>query len=359
MKRDNYHYSFRTINGYPQPFKFIISPRELGKSTSAELEIASSNYRKGGVTIYLLRQVVDITEAYIESFEAINNKFDDVPKIKLEYNKSELKDGIVHVYNVEKDAEGVETKRLYIVLIALSISNSRRKRLSYPNIKGVVMDEFIADVEEGGEKYIKGEYKRFLETYNTLQREGDNLPVYFLGNPYSLYNPYFVGLGVDTSKLTAGAIITGANYVIQCATLSEELKEAILKKNPLYKFDDSYKKYAFEGRAVHDEKIQVLKVQPANFSLRYVFRMSGKFIEVYKGDLIENGLLYWVRTTTELETNKTPLCFDFEDLVARCALISLEDKKDFTRLKIALRARRVYFSSIECYYLLREIYYNI
>lgn len=358
MKRDNIHANFRAINGYPQRFKCIISARELGKSTSAGLDITYNNYKKGGVTIYLVRRVVDITEAFILSIENDINKFDGY-NVKLTYNRSELKEGIVHVYNEETTEDKKKIKRLFIVFIALSIDQSRRKRLKYPTIKGVIFDEFIADVEEGGEKYLKGEFKRFEETYNTLRRECEDLPVYFLGNPYSLYNPYFIGWGVDTSKLKVGEYLTSDQYVIHYAKLSEELKAKILEKNPLYKFNDEYKMYALEGRAVHDEKIQVLKAQPANFSLRYTFRFNKKFIQVFKGDLIENGLFYWVTTTDEISTNKTAFCFDFEDLVNQCELLSREDKQNFTRLKSALRARRVYFSSIECYYMLREIYFNL
>ena len=64
VKLDNIHYSFRGIDGYNKPFNFIVSPRELGKTTMMwNIKI----YRKWKVNkkpwIYLVRQVVEITDS--------------------------------------------------------------------------------------------------------------------------------------------------------------------------------------------------------------------------------------------------------------------------------------------------------
>ena len=171
MKRDNIHHSFRSINGYPQPFKFVISPREPGKTTAAVWEIMHKNYLKGGITILLMRNNVDITEGYIYSIQENNNKFDDAPKLKLSWKADELKGGIVHIYN--EDSTSGE-KRLFAVCVSLSTKNSIRKRLQYPNAKAMIMDEFICDLSVG-EKYLKGEYARFLETYNRLAELEDKI----------------------------------------------------------------------------------------------------------------------------------------------------------------------------------------
>ena len=362
MKRDNIHYTFRAINGYPQPFKFVISPREPGKTTAAVWEIMHKNYIKGGITILLMRNNVDITEGYIYSIQENNNKFDDAPKLKLSWKADELKGGIVHIYN--EDSSSGE-KRLFAVCVSLSTKNSIRKRLQYPNAKAMIMDEFICDLSVG-EKYLKGEYARFLETYNTFNREYRNkngekasMPVYFLGNPYSLYNPYFVGLKVNTRLLHPGAIISGPNYVIQCYQLTEELKQLILKSNPLYQFDDSYTRYAFNGMAVQDEKIPLCETLPKNYSLKFIFKIENKYIECYRGDTFDTVLFWWIRLCDNSSSNKIAYCFDYEELVARCALISLQDRKLFTNLKTAIKYRRIDFNCIECYYLFKEIYLNI
>ena len=141
--------------------------------------------------------------------------------------------------------------------------------------------------------------------------------------------------------------------------MTEELKQLILKSNPLYKFDDSYTRYAFNGMAVQDEKIPLCETLPKNYSLKFIFKIENKYIECYRGDTFDTVLFWWIRLCDNSSSNKIAYCFDYEELVARCALISLQDRKLFTNLKTAIKYRRIDFNCIECYYLFKEIYLNI
>ncbi|MBR5990928.1 MAG: phage DNA encapsidation protein [Bacilli bacterium] len=355
--RDNIHFTFRTVDGYNLPFNFVISEREPGKSTAMTLDKLYKCWKENGETSVLVRRrVVHITEAYINDLAEIINKFTD-DAVTFEFSKGSLKDGIVDVK--------IAGKR-FIRVVGLSVDITQLKSLVERNLRYMIFDEFICN-PKFGEKYLKDEATKFMEVYNTFRREAKNLKVYFLGNPYSLYNPYFMFFGVDTSKLKRGAIVSdGKSYVIQCYEMTKELKEKIMRENPLYQFDNTYTRYAFEGQNINDQNIIIRTQIPEHYPLRYAFRVQGKVIAVYSADWMHVDMktaefAYYARFVEPLSISKRRdiICFDFDELVENTALLSPEDRNKFSKLKTAMRNRDIAFSTIECYYLLEEVYFNL
>ena len=356
-ERDNLHYNFRTIDGYNKPINIVISAREAAKSTSFNLDKAYFKWKKDGATIlYLVRQVVEINEALIESIQDnIINKFTD-DNVKFQYSKTAFRDGIVDIKINGK---------IYMRILALNIPSRRIKQALLKDIGVIVFDEFIIN-QRLGEKYLPSESTKIAEIYTTYKREridnGLPLKIYFLGNPYSLYNPVFMWLGISPSKLKLGEILVGKNYVVQWYKLTEELKAKILADNPLYEFDEDYKAYAFDGKPILDENIKLEPQVPSRFSIRFLFRIEHKIIAVYNNNYWEDGAdLYYCKFISPEDASKrrTMYCFDFGDLVNRSALVSKSDISKFNKFKIAMRKRQVAFQSIDCYYLVEEIYFNL
>ena len=353
VKQDNIHFSLRTINGYNLPFNFIISEREAGKSTAIWLQSYDTWIREGRTTLVVRRKVVHITKAYIDDICQIIRKFRD-ESCKFEYAQSTLKEGIVDIYINEKR---------FVRICALSVDITALKSLVLRDLKYIIFDEFICN-QRFGEKYLKDEATKFMEVYNTFRRESEGLKVYWMGNPYSLYNCYFLFFGVDTSKLKRGAIISDKkSYVIQCYEITQELREKILKENPLYQFDNSYTKYAFEGKNVNDENIIIRPKLPPSFKLLYVFKNANKYIGLYRRDVfdLESEIVYYAQfiEPNNISKRRDIICFDFEELVERVVMLSPEEKYKFQKIKDAMRKRLIAFASIECYYLLEEIYFNL
>jgi len=354
IKRDNIHYSTRKIDGYNLPFNFVISERELGKSTAIILDKIYKPFKeRGETTIVIRRNVNHISEDYVEDFANIINKFTD-DNVIFQYSKNSLKDGIA---TIKIDGKP------FIRFIGLSKTIASIKSMMFPNLQAIVFDEFICNAKFG-EKYLKEEATKFLEVYNTFRRESSRLKCWFLGNPYSLYNPYFVYFGVNTALLKRGAIITdNKQYVVECAEMCQELRDKILRENPLYQFDNAYTRYAFEGQNINDENIIIRDRRPENYFLHSLFRVGGKYIAVYRNNdftKIETPYFYAEFTDIERVSKKRDVyCFDLEELVDRTSLLSLDDKWKFEKLKNAMRKRLIEFNSIECYYLFEEIFYNI
>ena len=353
VQQDNIHFSLRTINGYNLPFNFIISEREAGKSTAIWLQSYDTWLKDGKTTLVVRRKVVHITKAYIDDICQIIRKFRD-ESCKFEYSQSTLKEGIVDIYINEKR---------FVRICALSVDITALKSLVLRDLKYIVFDEFICN-QRFGEKYLKDEATKFMEVYNTFRRESENLKVYWLGNPYSLYNVYFLFFNVDTAKLKRGAIINDKkSYVIQCYEITKELREKILAENPLYQFDNSYTKYAFEGKNVNDENIIIRSKLPPAFKLLYVFKNANKYIGLYRKDIwdLDSEVVYYAQfiEPNSISKRRDIICFDFEELVERVVMLSPEERWKFQKIKDAMRKRLIAFNSIECYYLLEEIYFNL
>ena len=357
--RDNLHYTFRKIDGYNLPFNFVISEREPGKSTAANLDKIYKDWKEHRYqSVIVKRQVNHITDSYIDDIGKCINKFTD-DNVVLEYKHSELQQGIVNVRIKGED---------FCRIVALSVKMSALKSLIVLNLKYMLFDEFICN-PKWDEKYLKDEASRFMEIYNTYKREAvdGRLKCYFLGNPYSLYNPYFMFFDVDTAKLKRGAIVTdGKRYVIECYEMNPLLKAKILKENPLAEMDNSYARYAFDGLNVNDANITIRKVVPDHYPMRFVFRVQGKCIAVHSAnwihvDINEAEFAYYARfiDPSSVSKRRDIICFDFDELVENTALLSSEDRNMFSKLKRAIQRRDIAFSSIECYYLLEEVYFNL
>ena len=347
---DNIHIEPRYIDGYDKAFNFIVCPREPGKTSMFWLKKIYIPWKKNKKPwIYMVRQSVEITQALIDSIsDTIINKFTD-DNVEFQYVRSTFKDGIV---DVKINGE------LFFRIVSLSIMLRRIKLAVLKNVAGVLFDEYIINPETQ-ERYLADEAFKIKEAYTTWTRESEGkLKVYFLANPYSLYNPMFVYLGVDTSKLKQGAVVVGKEYVIWCYQLTEELKAYILKNNPLYAFDDEYKKYAFDGVAILDEKVKLGKM-PKNYYLQFVFRIDKKNIGLFKNSMYNGGDKYFAKIVDDVSIHRTLYCFDFKDLINRCAIISNEERDRLNNFKIAMRKRLISFEDINCYYLVEEIYRNL
>lgn len=355
IKRDNLHYSFRPIDGYNKAINIVISPRELGKTTQMWLDKIYFPWKKNHKPwIFLVRQSVEIDEALIESIFSTNmNKFTDDALVPI-YKPSTFSSGIVDIYlNIDKE------QFLFLRIISLNIKMYRIKKAILRNVAGVVMDEFIIN-PQFQEKYLPKEYERIQEAYTTWRREADGvLKMYFLGNPYSLFNPLFVGLGVDISKLKRDSFYVGDFFVIHWAVLSQELKNKILEENPFYKFDEEYSNYAVDGQAVNDKNIKLGKL-PINFYLSFVLKMNGKFIGIFQNNYIDNlEDRYFCKFLDEVSARRTIYCFEFEEMLERSILISLDERMKLQRYKEAMRKRQVSFEDINVYYYMEEVYKNI
>ena len=366
MKRDKLHFRWNKTLSYNKIWNFAIGERESGKSVDSWFLIWNAFHYENRPSIVLRRRISDITSAYIEDTTNVLNKFLEKP-IQLLYMKGDIKQGIVDIKigDAGKEYSWKEIQKLPVFFRVIGLSNpmNRIKSLMLKDVKYFFFDEFICNLR-GGEKYLTAdEYFLIQEIYTTYNREAST-PIRILaaGNPYSVYTPLFMGLGVDTSKLKPGAFVVGPNYVINCFQVPEELKKIILKNNPMYQFDDAYKRYAFSGEAVNDQNIRICKCEPKGFKLKYVFKMGNDFISIHRGN--NRDFKFWcckhkADWLQKISKKRKIVVFNFGDMIEGAVKYNVQNVKDFYDLKQAMDNRQITYNCIDAQYMLEDIYPTI
>lgn len=313
-------------------------------------------HQKGFMIVLIRRQIVDVNETTISDFcNAYNVLLPDDQKISLYWKKGDLKTGICDVYI---SGESVPFFRV----VALSNPRYRLKGMAFDReLSLVVFDEYKVS---GKEKYLEEEYGKFQELYATLCRfgiqneDGSNRPprVLFLGNNYSLTDPYMANLKVPVSKIKPGEVITGDTWAFEDILISNQLREMLLRQNPLLSIgDDAYTRYALDGVSVSDQRIVIIENQPNGYQLKFVFYIENRYLGIYWG---EGTYRYWISVIDNYQPSKRRdvACFDFESLIDGTYLTSNSDTARFLVLKNAFRWRDVSYKSIYEGYLFEQIY---
>lgn len=368
IELDNLHYDYRAIDGYNKAFNFVMSPRELGKTSMMWIKKIYLPWKRNHKPwIYLVRQSVEITDALIDSIkDTIINKFTD-DNVEFTYKTSNFKDGIVDVFIVEhhiekqkqEDGKEIEIDNpenvLFFRVVSLSIKLRKIKLAVLKDVAGVFMDEYIINPKLQ-EKYLPDEAMKIKEAYTTWRREASGvLRFYIVGNPYTLFNPLFVDWDVDVNNLKLGEFYVGEIYVIHVASLSQQLKDKLLEVNPLYKFDEDYSDYALYGTPINDKNIR-LGERPKNYYLRYVFYYNNRYIGIFQNRAFDVNDKFFVEFVNEVSAKRTIFCVELDDLVERALVLSLEERNRLNYFKDAFRKRNVVFKDINCYYFFKEIY---
>jgi len=372
MKKDNLHFNFRYVDSFNATYNFIMSERTAGKSVAIFTKLEKIHRKHHRTAIVIRNKIVDITETYISSIEESINKFRDKDhKIKLKYKRGNIKEGIVDIF-----IDGRNDEIPFLRIIALSNPISRLKSFVLRAPACIVWDEYILNTRDG-EKYEPNTVLKFKEIYNTYFRETvdeNQIPkwsfkCYFLGNPYSRFHPMHSEVGMDYSKLKPGYFEHNGkrDYVVWCYTIKPELKEAILKANPLYNFDadDIYTKYAFGGESINDTNFTLIAKQPEHYYLRFIFRINNKYLCIYQDNRAPADRVgydtgrYWISVSNSINTNRRIYAVDFNQLVEGTQFITSDVKAICWRLKNSIGSRSVTYQSIEAGYLTEAIYQYI
>jgi hypothetical protein len=151
-------------------FNFIIGNRSSGKSYGLKKRVIKNFIDKGHQFIYLRRYKDELDKSKESYFNDIlfNKEFpDDVIKF----------DGDCYYLNDK------------LMGYAMALTKAKDyKSSSYPNVWLIIYEEFIIE-ENGYTHYLRNEVEQFLGFYMSIDRYR-GCKVFFLGNNYSLFNPY-------------------------------------------------------------------------------------------------------------------------------------------------------------------------
>lgn len=349
--RDKIHYFFNRLDGYNKAFNCVVASRESGKTTAWELDKCFYMWQKTKRTTMIInRNISDITTAYIQTIEDdINDFLPDDSKIIIDYNVSDIPKGVVSLF-----ISGI----LFGMVVALSCKVNRLKKIKLKNIGVIIFDEFIIN-PEFKETYLPNEVDRFKELYNTQLRAyagKGTLKVYFIGNPYSRYNPYFLEWGAPLEKILPGTVISGDNWAIESYRICDELYAILKAKNPLYMRDDEYTQYALNGASVNDNGINIIK-SVNNFKLFIVCSVGNRLIGIFKNQKDDEKIKYHCEPIKYDNINRDIYVFNIEDLLnGNTILFSPSDSLKFVYFRLAYRKNKISYSDIATFYDVKEIY---
>lgn len=347
------YFNFCTIDGYQKEFNLIIAPRNVGKTTALENGKILKAWRKSLCVVYYLRKHVGIDIEAIKS--RINKLLPEYEQIDFKYSKGDLKSGRCRV-NIK-----IGGGEWFIGLLCLSLNQDKQtiKNTAYQSrIAFEVFDEYVVDTKN--DKYMDDEWNLFLEAHNTISKSYDesvkNHRVYFMGNPYSRYTPFFVAFNIDSRLIKPNTLLNGFEWAVQVYDMKNELKKELIETHKITG-DENYINYATTNSFLNDENINVVSYMPVGYSFNLVYYIIYKSIKmmVFYGHHRTQRFSYVKKTFDDVK-NKKMFAFDLNE-VGEKSEIRLNNFKDiFFPLKFSLMKYRCFFSHVECFYLLKELF---
>lgn len=288
----------RNTNVVPEP-KFydgtkLLSMKDLNGLTP-EIYICETN-RTGGKTTYYNRLCVNRFFDKGDKFMLIyrfNYELDDVAEkfykdiSKLFFNGTTMTskrkaNGIFHELFIDEKSCG------YAVSLNSADQIKKYSHL-FSDVQRMVFDEFQSETNH----YCADEVRKLLSVHTSVARgQGEQIryvPVYMLGNPVSILNPYYVELGIAERLRDDTKFLRGDGFVMERGFI-ESASQAQLTSGFNRAFArNSYVAYSAQNVYLNDNKAFVEK--PSGVG-RYLATLKYKGTDFAIREFSEAGIIY-------------------------------------------------------------------
>ena len=164
---------------------------------------------------------------------------------------------------------------------AIALSTSMKlKSVPFPLVTLIGFDEYIID--KGRLTYLKNEAQIFLELYDTIARQRDNVVALFLGNAISIVNPYFIYFNIKPDLDRRFTVNRERGICVEFYYNQEfiEQKQA-LKFGKLIK-DTAYGSYNLQNKFLRDND-SFIKERPVSADFKmWQFILDGQKFSLWK-----------------------------------------------------------------------------
>ena len=265
---------------YNRIFNFAVSVRGGGKTFSLLKKGIDKFLKDGTEFIYLRRRQVDIDDSVMGK-QGSGDLFNAIRYAGL-YEGHEIK--------VTGDKSGGYNFYIDDRLMGYgrALSTARRS-VPLPNVKLIIFDEFLIDDSPGSnDRYLNSGNETFLfyNFYETVTR-GRDVPVFFLGNAFSMVNPYFIDLNIRIEQPDNNKIYKSKSWTVifwkDEAFIDERSKTQFFQATKHTKFND----HAFGNTFYLDRKDFIKKrTQDSEhqFSIVYLGHTYGVWVDWSKGE---------------------------------------------------------------------------
>lgn len=334
---------------YNRIFNFVVGVRGGGKTFNSLRHAIEKFLKDGSEFIYLRRRQVHLDDACSGS-KGSGDLFADI-RAKGYFEGHELKVASDKSggYNFYCDGKIMGYGK------ALSTSAGRRST-SKPLVKRIIYDEFLIDDSVGSsERYLNHGNEMFLfnNFYETIAR-GRDIPVLFIGNAFSMVNPYFIDLGIRIANIENNKIYKGKTWTVVFWKDEEFLSERAKTQFFQATKDTKFSEHAFGNTFYLDRKDFVKKRPPESehqFSLEYLGNKYGVWVDWEKG-------AYYVSkkgaNTSRAKTISMSLADNKPNNVSIRRYRNMPFMKSF---RMAAENNSVFYDSQECFNSMNEIVY--
>lgn len=330
---------------YNRIYNFVVGVRGGGKTFNTLLHAIKRFEKTGEQFIYLRRRAVDLDDACHRKeggdlFSDIRHKgYVKGVDIKVVADKS---GGYNFYYNDD------------IMGYGKALSTARRST-SLPLVELIIFDEFLIDDTVGHDRYLNSGNEMFLfnNFYETIAR-GRDIPVVFLGNSFSMVNPYFLELGIRIDKPIDNKIYKGKFWTVLLwkdeEFLSTREQTQFFQATKGTKMHD----HAFGNTFYLDRKDFVRKRSKDSehqFSLVYLGKTYGVWVDWDKGE-------YYVSKKGANTTRDKTISMSLADNKPNNVSIRRYRNMPFMRaFRMAVDNNSVYFDNQETYSKMNEVIY--
>lgn len=336
---------------YNRIFNFVVGVRGGGKTFNS-LKFCIERFIKSGGEeefIYIRRRQVHLDDACAGS-KGSGDLFADL-RAKGYFSGHELKVASDKAggYNFYCDGKIMGYGK------ALSTSAGRRST-SKPKVRRMLYDEFLIDDSVGStERYLNHGEEMFLfnNFYETIAR-GRDIPVIFIGNAFSMVNPYFLSLGIRISNVENNKIYKGKTWTVLFwkdeEFIAEREKTQFFQATAGTKFSE----HAF-GNTFYLDRQDFIKKRPKDsehqFSLVYLGKTYGVWVDWEKG-------CYYVSSKGANTSREKTISMSLSDNKPNNVSIRRYRNMPFIKaFRMSADNNSIYYDSQEAYNSMNEVIY--
>ena len=197
---------------------------------------------------------------------------------------------------------------------AIAINNAEAlKKYShfFSDIEHIMFDEFMS---ESG-KYCSNEIEKFISLHTSIAR-GQNkqvrrVPVYMIGNPITLLNPYYAALGISSQLKSDTKFLKGDGFVLEQGfnAAASEAQATSLFNTAFQK--NNYVAYAAQGKYLNDNSSFIANLSGKN---NYILTIKYKNDFYALKEYPELGVVYCTDKIDKTFPRKIALTTDDHDI---------------------------------------------
>lgn len=270
--------SLKDING-EQPVLYLCTTNRTGGKTTYFGRLVVNRFIKTNKKFMLLyRYNYELDNVSDKFFKDIGSLF--FPNKVMESKRRA--NGIFHELFLNGESCG------YAVSLNSSDQIKKYSHL-FSDVEGIIFDEFQSETNH----YCNDEVTKFISVYTSVARgQGEQyryVPVYMLGNPVSIINPYYIELGISERLRDDTKFLRGDGYVLEqgfVESASEAQKQSGF--NRAFK-RNSYTSYSSQAIYLNDSKAFVEK--PTGYS-RYLATLRYKGVDYAIREYADMGIIY-------------------------------------------------------------------